>query len=96
MYVLVTDQRLICSRISRVRGKPRRPVAAVPLADLQILNYRRGKFGASIRIKIPGGKPIMLRWDRARRADFARIEMALARSGAFAKSDPPYPAQGSR
>ena len=94
-YLVVTDHQLICSRMSRFRGRLRRPVVAVPLADLQIVNYRQGKFGASIRCEIPGGKPIRLRWGRAGRADSAQVEMVLARSGAFAKSDPPYPAQGS-
>ncbi len=68
---------------------------AVPLADLRVLNYRHGKFGASIRCEIPGGKPIGLHWGRAGRADSIQVEMVLARSGAFAKSDPPYPEQGS-
>lgn len=94
MYVVVTNQRLIWNRMSRFRGRPRRPAVAVPLADLHILNYRHGRFGASIRCEIPDGKPIALHWSRARRADFARVEMVLARSGAFAKSDPPYPADG--
>jgi hypothetical protein len=94
MYVAVTDRRLICRRVSRFRGRPRRPAAAVALADLRILNYRRGKFGASIRCEIPEGKPITLHWGRARRANFAQFEMALARSGAFAKLDPPYPPEG--
>jgi hypothetical protein len=95
MYVVVTNQRLICNRMSRFRGRPRRPSVAVPLADLRILNYRHGKFGASIRYEIRHGKPVVVHWSRARRADFARVEMVLACSGAFAKSDPPYPADGS-
>jgi hypothetical protein len=95
MYVVVTNQRLICSQMSRFRGRPMRPAVAVPLADLQILNYRHSKFGASIRCEIRGGKPVVLHWGRARRADFGRVEMVLTRSGAFAKSDPPYPTQAA-
>lgn len=94
MYVVVTNQRLICGRMSRFRRRPRRPAVEVPLADLRILNYRHGKFGASIRSEIPGGNSIVLHWGRARLADFGRVEMVLTRSGAFAKSDPPYPTQG--
>ncbi|HTW03355.1 MAG TPA: hypothetical protein VMF87_23835 [Streptosporangiaceae bacterium] len=95
MYVAVTDRRLICSRMSRFRRRPGRLAVALPLADLRILNYRRSKSGASIRCEIPGGKPVTLHWSRARRADFARVELALARSGAFATLDPPYPLEGS-
>jgi hypothetical protein len=91
MYVVVTDRRLICSRVSRFRRRPRGSVIAVPLPDLRIVEHRHGKFGASIRCEIPGRKPIVLHWSRARRADFARVEMILAHSGAFAKLDPPYP-----
>jgi len=91
MYVVVTDRRLICSRMSRFRSTPTRPAFAAPLADLRILNYRSGKYGASIRCRVPGRKPILLHVGRAGRKDFAEIEMVLARSGAFAKLDPPYP-----
>jgi hypothetical protein len=91
MYVAVTDRRLICSRVARLRGKPRRPAFAVPLTDLRILNYRSGKYGTSIRCEIPGRKPLLLHVGRAGRKDFAEVEMALARSGAFATLDPWYP-----
>jgi hypothetical protein len=91
MYVAVTDRRLIFSRVSRLRGTPRRRAFAVPLADLRILSCRSGNYGASIRCEIPGRKPILLHVGRARRKDFAEVEMVLTRSGAFAKLDPPYP-----
>jgi hypothetical protein len=91
MYVAVSDQRLICSRMSRLRGTPRRPVFAALLADLRILSYRSGKFGASLRCDMPGRKPLLLHWSRAQRKDFAEVDTALARSGAFATFDPPYP-----
>ena len=91
MYVVVTNQRLICTRLSRLRNTLRRPAFAAPLADLRILNYRSGNYGASIRCQIPGHKPILLHVGRAGRKDFAEVEMVLARSGAFAKLDPPYP-----
>jgi hypothetical protein len=41
--------------------------------------------------QIPGHKPILLHVGRAGRKDFADVEIALARSGAFAKLEPPYP-----
>jgi hypothetical protein len=91
MYLVVTDRRLIGSRMSRLRGTPGRRVFTVPLADLRILSYRSGKYGASLRCEIPGRKPILLHWGRAGREDFAELEKVLARSGAFAKLDPPYP-----
>jgi hypothetical protein len=95
MYVVVTNRRLICIRMSRLRNTPRRPAFAAPLADLRILNYRSGNYGASIRCQIPGRKPIRLQVGRAGRKDFAEVEMVLARSGAFAQFDPPYPAAGN-
>lgn len=88
---MVTDRRLICIRMSRPGRKLRGPAFAVPLADLRILNYRSGRHGASVRCHIPGRKPILLHVGRAGRKDFAEIEMALVRSGAFAKLDPPWP-----
>jgi hypothetical protein len=60
MYLVVTDRRLICSRVSRLRGTPGRRAFAVPLADLRILSYRSGKYGASLRCEIPGREPILL------------------------------------
>jgi hypothetical protein len=95
MYVAVTDRRLICCQLSRLRVTPGRPAFAVPLADLRIVNYRSGKYGTSIRCEIPGRKPLLLRVGRAGRKDFAEVDMVLARSGAFAKLDPPYPAAES-
>jgi hypothetical protein len=95
MYIALTDQRLICRRISRLRGTPQRAAFAVPLADLRILGYRSGKFGASIRCDIPGRRPVLLHWSRAGRKDFAKINTALVRSGAFANFDPPYPSAKS-
>jgi hypothetical protein len=91
MYVAVTNQRLLCSRMPRFHGRPRRPVVAVPLAELRIPSYRFGRFSASIRIAVPGRKPITLHWARARRTEFTQVEAALVRAGAFARSDPPYP-----
>jgi hypothetical protein len=91
MYLVVTDRRLICSRLSRFRGTPGRRAFAVPLADLRILSYRSGKYGASLRCGIPGRKPILLHWGWAGRKDFTEVEKVLARSGAFAKLDPSYP-----
>lgn len=91
MYVAVTDTRLICCRLSRLRGTLGRQVFAVPLTDLRILNYRSGKYGTSIRCDVPGRKPVLLRISRAWVKDFAEVDAVLARSGAFAKLDPPYP-----
>lgn len=91
MYLVVTDRRLICSRVSRLRGTPGRTAFDVPLADLRILSYRSGKYGASLRCEIPGRKPILLHWGWAGRKDFTEVEKVLARSGAFAKLDPSYP-----
>ena len=90
MYLVVTDRRLICSRVSRFRGTPGRRAFAVPLADAD-LSYRSGKYGASLRCEIPGRKPILLHWGWAGRKDFTEVENVLARSGAFAKLDPSYP-----
>jgi hypothetical protein len=90
MYLVVTDRRLIGCGVSRLRGMPGRRAFAVPLADLRILSYRSGKYGASLRCGIPGRKPILLHWGRAGRTDFAEVEKVLARSGAFAKLDPPW------
>jgi hypothetical protein len=38
---------------------------------------------------------MLLHVSRARRRNFAELEMVLARSGAFAKLDPPYPSAES-
>ena len=89
MYVAVTDRRLICWRLSR--STLRRLAFTVPLADLRIVNYRSGKYGTSIRCEFPGGKPVLLYARRAGREDFAKVDRVLARSGAYAKMDPPYP-----
>jgi len=92
MFVMVTSQRLICLRLSRFRRAPQQLACAVPLADVRIVKYRPGKYVSSIQCEIPGRKRIRLNADRAGREDFAKIEEALARSGAFAKLDPPWPA----
>jgi hypothetical protein len=55
-------------------------------------NYRSGNYGASIRCQIPGRNPVLLHARRAGRKDFAEVLKVLARSGTFAKLDPPYPA----
>ena len=91
MYVAVTGQRVICCRLSRLRSAPRRLAFAVPLADLRIVKYRSGTYGGSMRCEVPGHKRIRLDASRAARKDFAEVGMALARSGAFTKLDPPYP-----
>jgi hypothetical protein len=91
MYVAVTDRRLICCRLSRLRSTPRRLAFAVPLADLRIVNHRSGRYGSSVRCEIPGHKRIRLAVGRAGHNDFAGVDMTLARSGAFTKQDPPFP-----
>lgn len=91
MYLVITDRRVIGSRVSRLRGRPGRTAFAVPLTDLRILDYRSGKYRASLRIEVSGSKPILMHWGRAGRKDFAEVEGVLARSGAVAKLDPPYP-----
>jgi hypothetical protein len=91
MYVAVTNRRLICTRTFRLRNTPRRPSFVAALADLRILNYRSGNYGASIRCQVPGRKPMLLHAGRAGRRDFAEVVRVLACSGAFAKLDPPYP-----
>ncbi len=91
MYVVATGQRLICLQMSRLSSTPGRLAFAAPLADLRILNYRSGNYGTSIRCQFPGRKPVLLHASRARRKDFAEVVTVLARSGAFAGIDPPYP-----
>ena len=87
MYAAVTDRRLICFRLSRLRGTPRRPALTVPLADLRVVNYRSGKYGTSVWCECPGRRPMLL---HAGREEFAGVDRALARAGAYAKLDPPY------
>ena len=93
MFMMVTSQRLICLRLSRFRRAPRQLAFAVPLANVRIVRYRPGKYASSIQCEIPGRKCIRLNVGRAGREDFAKMEEALARSGAFAKLDPPWPAE---
>jgi hypothetical protein len=88
MYAAVTDRRLICCRLSRLRGTPRRPALTVPLADLRVVNYRSGKYRTSVWCECPGRRPMLL---HAGREEFAGVDRALARAGAYAKLDPPYP-----
>ena len=92
MLVVVTSQRLICLQLSRFRRAPRRLVFAVPLAEVRIAAYRPSKYASSIQFEIPGHKRSWLDAGRAGRKDFAKVEEALTRSGAFAKLDPPWPA----
>jgi hypothetical protein len=92
MFVVVTSERLICLRLSRFRRAPRQLAFAVPLAEVRIVKYRPGKYASSIQCEVPGRKRIRLNAGRAGRNDFAKVEQALARSGAFAKLDPPWPA----
>ena len=87
MYAAVTDRRLICCRLSRLRGTPRRPAVTGPLADLRVVNYRSGKYGTSVSCEFPGRRPVLL---HAGREGFAGVDGALARA-AYAKLDPPYP-----
>jgi hypothetical protein len=92
MYVAVTDRRLICCQLSRLRGTPRRSMLTVPLADLRIVNYRSGKYATSVWCEFPGRKPVLL---QAGRAEFDEVDRALARAGAYSKLDPPYPPAGN-
>ncbi len=95
MYMVVTDRRLICGRMSRLRSIPRERALAAPLADVCILNYRSGNRAASIRFQVACRRPIKAYVGRNSRRDFTDVETALARSGAFAKLDPPYPSAES-
>jgi len=92
MFVVVTSQRLICLRLSRFRRAPRQLAFEVPLAGVRIVKYRPGKYASSIQCEIGGHKRIRLNVGRAGREDFAKVEEALSRAGAFAKLDPPWPA----
>jgi hypothetical protein len=92
MYAVVTDRRLICCRLSRLRGTPRRPALTVPLADLRIVSYRSGKYATSVWCELPGRRPVRL---SAGREEFAGMDTVLARAGAYAKLDPPYPPAGN-
>jgi hypothetical protein len=91
MVVAVTSQRLLCWRLSRLRRAPRRLVFAVPLAELHVVRYRPGRYASSIQCELSGTKRIRLAAGRAGRKDFAKVEEVLARSGAFAQLDPPWP-----
>jgi hypothetical protein len=91
VLVAVTGQRLICLRLSRFRREPRQLAFAVPLAQVRIVAYRPRKYTSSIRCEIPGHNRIRLDAGPAGRKDFATVEEALARSGAFAELDPPWP-----
>jgi hypothetical protein len=59
----------------------------VPLADLRIVSYRSGKYATSVLCQFPGRRPLLL---HAGREEFAGVDRALARAGAYAKLDPPY------
>ena len=91
VLVAVTSQRLLCWRLPRLRRTPRLLVFAVPLAELRIAKYRPGRYASSIQCEMPGGRRIRLQARRAGRKDFAKLEEVLARTGAFAKLDPPWP-----
>jgi len=92
MYAAVTDRRLICYPLSRLRGTARRPALTVSLADLRIVGYQSGKYsGTSVRCEVPGRRPLLL---HARREEFAGVDRVLAHAGAYAKLDPPYPRPG--
>lgn len=92
VLVVVSSRRLICLRLSRFRREPRLLAFAVPLAEVRIVAYRPRRYVSSIQFEFPGRKRIRLDAGRAGREDFARVEAALARSGAFAMLDPPWPA----
>jgi hypothetical protein len=94
VYVAVTDRRLVCRRMSRVRRGPEHAIFEVSLADLRVASYRFGKYQSFIRCQGPGHQRIRLAVSRAGRGDFANFNVMLARSGAFASLDPPYPAVG--
>jgi di/tricarboxylate transporter len=91
MYVVVTDRRLICVRLSRFRRAPTRLAFAVRLADFPISNRWLSPKHNSIQCQIPDQKQIRLHAGWAQRTDFATVARALSQSGAFAKLDPPYP-----
>jgi hypothetical protein len=92
MFVVVTNKRLICLRLSRFRRAPQQLAFAVPLAEVRIVKYRPGKYASSIQCEIPGHKRPRLNVGRAGRKDLDKVEEALSRAGAFAKLDPPWPA----
>jgi hypothetical protein len=92
MFVVVTNQRLVCLQLSRFRREPRQLAFAVPLAEVRIVAYRPRRHVSSIQCEIPGRKRIWLDAGRAGRNDFAKVEEALARSGAFTEIEPPWPA----
>lgn len=92
VLVVVTSQRLICLQLSRFRREPRQLAFAVPLAEVAVVAYRPRRYTSSIQCEIPGNKRIRLDAARGGRKDFATVEEALTRSGAFAKLDPPWPA----
>jgi hypothetical protein len=93
MYAAVTDRRLICYPLSRLRGTALRPSLTVPLADLCIVGYRSGKYsGTSVCCEVPGRRPLLL---HAGREEFAGVDRLLARAGAYAKLDLPYPRPGT-
>jgi hypothetical protein len=92
MLVVVTSQRLICLRRSRSGREPRPLVFAAALAEVRVAAYRPRTHSSSIQFEIPGHKRIWLETGRAGRKDFALVEEALARAGALARLDPPWPA----
>jgi hypothetical protein len=91
VFVAVTGQRLICLRLSRLRRAPRQLAFAVPLAEARVVKYRPGRLVSFLMCEIPGHGRIRLEAGPGAREDFAAVAEALARSGAFAKLDPPWP-----
>lgn len=91
MYVAVTDRRLLCCRLSRLRGTARRMVFAVPLADVHVISYRSRRRWTAMRCEVPGHERIRLDVRGAWVKDFARVDEVLARSGAYEVLDPPWP-----
>lgn len=91
MLLAVTNQRLICLRLSRLRRVPRRLDFAVPLTEVRVVRYRPGKYAAAIQCETPDHKRTWLNVGRSGRKDFTKIEETLTRGGAFTRLDPPWP-----
>jgi hypothetical protein len=94
MYVAVTDRRLICCRLSRLRGILGRPVFAVLLADLRVVNYRSSKWG-----NLDPAQDSWAQAHAAARQPGPAQELRRARDGAGAlrrirEAGPPVPLSG--
>ncbi len=96
LLVVVTSQRLIGLRLSRLQRAPRQVVFAAPLAEVRVVRYRQRRYAISVLCEIPGHRRIRLSAGRSGRTDLAEVEEALLRAGAFREFDPPWPAGASR